>query len=286
MPKWLRVFFAPDEGGGGAAGEGGAEAQGEQHAAEGGQEGPKLPKFADQLPPELKTKYAKDLEGYADKKLGDVLGEHFDLKARMSQALFIPDPKTAKPEEIKAFKEKMGLPDSAAAYEFNTEAFKDIPGLEGFVAQYRDQAYAMGMNRGQAQKNLEYVLGIGKAAAESAAAERQKARETFDVRLGQALNPDGKRAPAEVGSEVQTIKNRMTLFFTKQVGDAELVKDAAARGMLYDPRWARTFAAIQAKLEDAPFHEGHGHGASSQSAGRGKMGSYSSEFSEKFGGGN
>ncbi|HOX32055.1 MAG TPA: hypothetical protein PLB91_06975 [Spirochaetales bacterium] len=268
-------------GAGGAAPAAGAAAGGEGAAAGGGS---KLPKFADQLPPEFKAQHAKDLESYADKKLGDVLGEYFTLKAKMGRALLFPDPKTSTAEEIADFKAKMGLPENAEAYEYKLEAFKDMPGLEEFVKQHRAHAYASGMNKAQAQRDLEFMLGFAKAAQDHSAAEQADAKAHFDEHLVKALDPDGKRPADQVTTEAAAIKNRMILFFTKSLGNAELAKDAAARGILHDPTWARAFATVQARLEDAPFHDGKPAGGGGEKPKRGTQGSYSPEFEAAYGG--
>lgn len=292
--KWFpRLALAPDGGGAGGSGAGGeaptdkgeagAGGAGEEGGGAGGSGEPKLPPFASQLSPEVRTKYGKDLESYAGKSLNDVVADLVDTRGKLSRAIIPPDPKTATPEEISALRAKIGVPEKPDGYQFSLDAYKDLEGVDDVVAVLRKEAYDMSLNGKQAQAYVENQLKRGKASIEARTAAAAEARAKFDERLAAAVNPEGKLTAEQVSAEVQKTKNLTTAFFAKTLKNADLVKDAAARGILYDPAWTRTFAAIQELLGDEKFIGGRSAGGSEGGAKKGTMGNYSAGFQERYG---
>lgn len=293
--KRMMLFLVPDSGGGGGAGgdppgadagtpsAGGAPPAGGGDPGAGGAGGePKLPSFASQLSPEARTKYAKDLEPYAGKSLNDVVADLVDTRGKLARAIVIPDPKTATPEEMAETRKRLGVPEKPDAYQLNIEAYKDLEGVADVVAILRQEAYDMALNGKQAQAYIENQLKRGKASIEARTAAAAEARSKFDERLAAAVNPEGKLTAEQVSAEVQKTKNLTTAFFAKTLKNADLAKDAAARGILYDPAWTRTFAALQELLGDEKFVGGRPAGGGDGGTKRGSMGNYDLEFQARY----
>jgi hypothetical protein len=281
--RFLNVLLVPDNGtgGGGAGGDGGQGGEGAGEASAAGGE-PRLPKFASQISPEIKTRYAKDLEGYADKGLNEIVSDLFDTRSQLARAIIPPDPKTGTPEEIAAFRKKINVPDTADGYQIDASAFKDLEGVDEVVKTLKEKAFAKSLNQKQAQGYVEDMLGFGKAAKEARTAAEKDAREKFDDRLGASIDPEKKLPAEKLKGEVEGTKNLLMAFFVKTLKDPELVKDAAARGIFHDVRWARAFAGLQTLLGDETFIRGRTQGNGEGVSKRGAMGSYSEDFASRY----
>lgn len=205
-------------------------------------------------------------------KMGDLLQEYLDLSEKSVRAIYLPGAEST-PEELDAFLHKMGIPKDAKGYKLDEDLLKDVPGGKEFAEEFRKQARGAGLTGKQASKFYEFVAGISKGNAEAQKAQEKAMKETFNQRLLEAMG----------GNEVQAkeASNRLVSFMTQRVKDPELVKDMAARGILYDPRYVKLFAQMEERLGDAPYIDGQGK-ASARPA-PGGMGSYSPTFAAEYG---
>lgn len=249
------IHYAPDDGGG---------AGGEPPPAE--PAGP--PTWLTQVSPGYRDK--KELHKYA--KLNDLVDAHIDMESKLSRAVIIPDMKTAKPEEVAAFKKSMGIPEKPEDYTFKVE--KDDANGSKLAEGVRLLAATKGLTKSQAEAAFDFVAGLVKTGQEGQAKAAEEAKATFPARLLEAVGKDEKKA--------EEVTNRMTAFLAKEIGDPELVKQIEASGLLYNPAFATRLAAVQAKLGDAPFIDGQGNGGS---VSKGAFGSsYSPDFDKEYGG--
>lgn len=263
----MRIFYAPD-----GAPEGAAPAPDPTPAPAPEPSGSDLPGFASYMKRESREKHAEALKGYKDKKLDDVFDELVDSKGKLSRAIVIPDPKTATPEDMAAFKKTMGIPDSPDAYDLKTDAFKDMEGVDGLAKEFKLRAASWGLTKGQAAQAFEFLAGIGKSGLEAQAKAKGDHKASFGDRLLEAVGKDQKKA--------DEVMNRVRAFMVKQIADPDLIKDFDASGLLYSPKLAVKLAEISAKLDDAPYIDGKP--APANPAQQGGMG-YSASFLETYG---
>jgi len=268
----IRLFFSPDEGGGGPPAAPPADPAPAAPAAEPAPEPEPKPAtgWLTQVPKELREHPSLIKHG----KMGDLLQDYIELSGKAERALYLPG-KDAKPEEIQAFLKKMGIPESAEGYELDEKLVKDQPGGKEFLEAFRTMAHTAGMTKKQAAKSLEFVAGIARSGGEAQKAAEKQARETFDARLLEAVGGNADKA--------QETRNRLISFMAKRVGDQELVKDMAAKGILYDVRYVRLFAQLEERVGDAPFVDGKRKGPP-EAKSKGKQGHYSAEFDAAYGG--
>lgn len=225
------------------------------------------PTWLTQVSPNYRDK--KELHEYA--KLNDLVDAHLSMKDRLSRAVIIPDPKTAKPEEVAAFKKTMGIPEKLEDYKFKVE--KDDENGTKLAEGVRLLAASKGLTKAQAEAVFDFIAGLVKTGQEGQAKAAADAKASFPSRLLEAAGKDEKKA--------EEITNRMTAFLAKEIADPELVKQIEASGLLYSPAFATKLAAVHAKLGDSPYIDGQGDGASK---GQGAFGTeYSDDFAKEYG---
>jgi len=231
--------------------------------------------MASQFPKETREKYKDLLLGdYKDKKAHEVFEELVDAKGKLGRAIVIPDPKTASPEEIAAFKKTMGIPEGPDKYDIKADAYKDIDGIEGLVADFRTRAAAWGLTKSQAQGVFDLMAGLAKAGLETQIKAKQEHKESFQARLLEAVGKDEKKA--------EEVTNRMKEFLVKRIGDPEIVQDLADSGLLYSAKFAVKIAELSRAFDDTPYIRG-AEDRKGQPA-KGAMGDYSPEFRKAAGG--
>jgi hypothetical protein len=205
-------------------------------------------------------------------KMQDMLHDYENLASKAERAIYIPGP-GSQPEELDAFLSKMGIPKGPEGYELADDAVKDIPGGKELLEEWRKTAHQAGMTKKQAVKAFDFVSGLATRGIEAQKKAEKEAKEGFDARLAEAAGSKEKG---------QEAKNRMIAFMSTRVRDPELIKDMAARGILYDHRYALLFADLQRQAGDAPFVAGHGNAQGP--AKKGSQGSYHPEFEATYGG--
>lgn len=265
----MRLLYSPDDGSGGPAPAALTPAQTPAAPAQAPapEAAPGPPTWLTQVSPDRRDK--KELHKYA--KLNDLVDSHIEMESKLSRAIVVPDPEKATPEDIAAFKRGMGIPENPEGYAFDTEKYK---GMEKLAEGIRAQAVTAGLTKGQAAKVFDFVASLVKAGTDGQAQARAEQRSTFPARLLESVGNDPKKA--------EEVKNRLTAFMTRQIGDPALVKEMADSGLLFNPRFAAKMAEISAKMDDAPYIDGKG---SAGSKGLGTFGSsYSPDFANQYGG--
>ncbi|MBU1081622.1 MAG: hypothetical protein KKB59_14160 [Spirochaetes bacterium] len=263
MDPRLMIRYAPDDGGGG----------GEPPAVEPATPpaepaGP--PTWLTQVSPDRRDK--KELHKYA--KLNDLVDAHIGMEAKLARAVVIPDPKTATPEDMAAFKRTMGIPEKPEDYTFNADAYKGAPNIDKLTEASRTLAVTAGLTKGQAGKVFDFVAGLVKTGTDAQTQAKAETQKTFPARLLETVGGDAKKA--------EEVTNRLTKFMATEIGDAELVKEIADSGLLFNPRFAAKIAVLSAKLDDSPYVDGK---ETTSPKGPGQFGgNYSDDFNRQFGG--
>jgi ribosome-binding protein aMBF1 (putative translation factor) len=170
------------------------------------------------------------------KQLGEVFDDYFSAKGKLQNAIMFPE-KDAKPEEVKAFLSKMGIPLAAEEYGLDP---KKMPGMET-EAEKAAAAKSMaeffrsaGLTKGQGEKTFGKFCEIIKSAYEAEGARRKSLADTFNDRL---LKETGS---AEASAETAEYFKRALVA----LGDKALVQELDKTGMLYSTAFVRGLAAI------------------------------------------
>jgi len=262
----MRLLYAPDDAGGATTAPA-APAPAPATPAAPAPETPSPPTWLTQVSPDRRDR--KELHKYA--KLNDLVDSHIDMEAKLSRAIVVPDPEKATAEDIAAFKKGMGIPEKPEDYAFDTAKYK---GMDKLAEGIRAQAVTAGLTKTQAAKVFDFVAGLVKTGTDSQEQAKAERMSTFPDRLLASVGNDPKKA--------EEVKNRLTAFMTKQIGDPALVNEMADSGLLFNPAFASKMAELSAKLDDAPYIDGKG---SSASKGPGAFGSsYSPDFARQYGG--
>lgn len=228
------------------------------------------PTWLTQVSPGYRDK--KELHKYA--KLNDLVDAHLDMEGKLSRAVIIPDPKTATADDVAAFKKRMGIPDKPEEYAFDAEKYKGVPDMDKLTEATRALSATAGFTKGQAGKVFDFIASLVKTGTDAQSTQKAEVEKSFPDRLLEAVGKDPKKA--------EEVTNRMIAFMTKEIGDAGLVQQFRDSGLMFNPAFATKIAALSAKLDDAPYIDGKGSGASK---GQGQFGSsYSPEFMKAYGG--
>ena len=215
-------------------------------------------------------------------KLNDLVKAHASMKGRMSRAIVIPNAEKPDPEEMKAFRTAMGLPEKAEEYEFNAAAFKDIEGVQEVVAMSRAKAAELGLTKTQAQKYFESIMGLSKAGRDSMTAARKQAQEAFEPQLLELVGKDPERVKATKNLLTAQVLRMANIAERVKKGEGEkLVRRLGAVGLLNDPIFAMVNAELQEFLGEETFIDGNRTRV--KAAKQGKQGSYSQGFKDQFG---
>lgn len=286
LPRWWTVLFQTADGSGGSVGEGdggnagGSEAEGAEEESGGkkggeqGQKGKERPKYFDQLSPDIaNSEDAKLL--YDFPHMNDLSKAAINMKRKLARAVIVPDLEKPDPEELKTFREAMGLPENSEGYAIKTDAFKDVEGLDQFVTVVKKQAFGMSLTKIQAQKLFDFVMKLGKAGNEKISEERKQAADTFDARLLEAVGKDETKKTATL--------NLFKRFLIKRIANASIIKRLSDAGLIHDPDFVVPIAEkVEQYLGEEPFVEG-GRRGEQKAKGKGTMGKYSKEFEEEYG---
>lgn len=280
--RWQRVVFENDGAGGGEtggeAGEGGEAGAAGEGGGEGSQgSGAAEPAYLPQISPELRgDEKVRTLLGKYP-KLNDLVQAFVGMDGRLQRSVVVPNMENPDPEELKAFRSAMGLPEKAEDYEVTLEAFQGQEGVEELVPILKKAAFAMGLSKNQAQKFTEFVGKLGSVGSKKLAADRKDAADTFEARLLEAVGKDEAKRDETL--------NLFKRFLVKRMGDNALIKELAAAGLVHNPAFAVKAAEIERYFNEEPFVEGRAQGnGSGAGAKKGTMGSYSPEFEATFGG--
>jgi hypothetical protein len=205
----------------------------------------------------------------------DLAKAYVDMKKKMDRALIVPRADSPDPEEVKAFRAALDIPEGAAGYKIATDAFKDVQGVEEVVKMVQARAAAAHMSNAQGQGMFETIMGLSKAGRDAATTAVAQAKADFEPALLRSLGGDQKKADAAV--------NLMKSFLIKQIGSQRLVDKLTRDGYIYDPEFVLKAAGLEELLGEEPFIKGGGAGKVGRRAPKGTQGHYSNQFQDQFG---
>lgn len=231
--------------------------------------------YDSQMSPELRADPAIREALKDSPKLNDLVKNYAAGKARLTRALIVPNAEKPDPEEVRAFRAALDIPDGPAGYALVTDAFKDVQGVQEVVKMVQERAGKHHMSRAQGQGLFETIMSLSKAGRDAAAQAATQAKENFGPALTRAVGGDEKVAAAAV--------NLMKSFLIKHIGSQRLVDNLTRDGYIYDPEFALKAAGLEELLGEEPFIKGGGAGKSGKRAPRGTQGHYSTQFQEQFG---
>lgn len=270
-----RIYWAP-EGAGGTEGDPGApEGDGDPEGGTGGTpEGQESVEIAylPQIAPDVREGLKGRLQKYP--KITDLARAVIDQEDRLARAVVVPDMENPDPEELKAFRAALGLPAKPEEYDITLEG---IDGGDEAAKALKAAAFKMGLSKAQAAKFGTVIARLATIGLSKQSEDRKKAAETFEARLLEAVDNDQAKRDETL--------NLFKRFLVKRMGDATVIKELAAAGLVHNPAFAVKAAEIERYFSDEPFAEGRpdATGAGGKQA-KGTMGDYSPEFQERFGG--
>lgn len=205
--------------------------------------------------------------------LNDLITAYAGAHGKLARAVVIPNAEKPDPAEVKALREVLGIPEKEDGYGLKFDAFKDLPTAQATAEAVTKHAAASTMTKVQAQKTLDFILGIQKASRDAAEKAGKEYRGSFEARLLEAVGGDVKKR--------DTILNFYKRFAVKRFGDAELIKRLDAHGFFHDAAFASKLARVEADLSEEPWFDGEGGGGKPPK--KGKMGAYDPKFVETYG---
>ena len=253
-------FFAEDSGAGdgGTAGDSGADAGADGIQDGNGGEGEvfdpstKLDtrvraKYESQLPKELQK---DDFRGIED--IGTLYKSYKDLKEKDKSALHIPTAES-KPEDIKAFFTKIGMPDDPAKYD--CMHFDDMADViyEPTSQNFREAAFACGLTKGQATRMWANMAATIQGFVNVANSKTEELKKSYDARYSSLLEkeiPDETRRSAKIAEEKNSAK-----AFGEAAG---LTAFFEASGLSYNPEFTHKLALWYQKVQPMTIFSGDG----------------------------
>lgn len=280
-PELIRIYYDADTGGaGGAAIDAAAAAsdqtaqhgqQGDQGTQQQSQATSKAPKWESQLSPEKREQHKEILTSLGEEySLNSAIDEIAESRGKLGRSILLP--KEGDTEDLKRFMKDMGIPESADGYGLQAgELSKEI------LTTFQTQALKAGLTKTQAGKMWGYLSTLTKAGQKVVSDAGTKLEATFDARLTQA------EGSPEKAQETQNYATKFLIRF----GDKELLEGMKQSGIIYNTKFIQKIAAFEKALGDTHFVDDSGTPAGKNSGGEvkgGKMGNYSQDFKDQFGG--
>jgi hypothetical protein len=285
MIRWLyRLLWAPDSGGEGggpalaipeAAGSAGEVHEEGRPGADPGDsleaDDPRRGWWAAQIANDVYEKHKDSILPLKGKHIGEILDDYFSVKDTMSRAI-VPPGKDAKPEDIKAFMAKMGIPETADGYGFDPGLWGDTGGQ--FTKTFAEGLLKHGITKSQGAHVFAELTAMAKAAAARAEAGKKERAAAFDEKLADYLGKD----EAKVRDAEEYYKR-----FVMSLKDKQLVKELVDSGIFYSPRFASAMAAYHKANNEEPPMVNSDRGSKAAAPGTGGM-TYSDDFEKTYGG--
>jgi hypothetical protein len=195
-----------------------------------------------QLPQEAREKHKDRLMSLKGKHLAEVLDEHFSQTERMEGAI-IPPGTDAAPEEVKAFLQKMGIPENPEGYELDSKLIGDTDG--SFTKTFADNLARIGLTKKQGQMVYAQIAALYKTGQEGQKKLRSEIEGSFETRLKEDCAGD----EAKAADTKEWFKRWMV-----SLADKKLVRDLADSGIAFNTQFAKTMAETHRKhTADMPY---------------------------------
>ena len=222
-----------------------AEAPGQEGSIlTGAVKAPEAPKAQTDAPPAWTAQLEKDLQGDAGitkfKSISELGKSYKELEGKLGKAIVPPGP-DATDEDIRAFLQKIGAPDSPDKYTLDTSKLpKELASAE-LEKSFRAWAHDLGLSNKQASTLFD------KYNATAMEAFRQR-EQLIAVKADQTR----ELLQAEWGANYKANMAHMERAFTK-FGTPEVAKLITASGLGNDPNVVKMFSAIGKEMREGPM---------------------------------
>lgn len=240
----MRIYFSPDgDGGTGAENITAPEATPApetQPEAEPVYERPKYyaqinPQKADSDDYKALYKYQK-IDDLADAYIAQSK-EMDDLRKKSERSIYVPEVNDV--EGIKAFKSKLGVPETAEGYSLST--LKESKLDDATKKMIRETAYGAMLSDKQAEAIGVALLKTAKMAAQGIKAQRETAIKTFDTTLAASYGDIASETDRKSSAE------RDKATYNKFAVETGMKDYFDNRGLSYDPAFVKAMAAYARK---------------------------------------
>jgi hypothetical protein len=231
---------------------------------------PELPKFSSQLNP--KKRESEDYKKYLYKHqhLDDVADDYVALNKRLEKAIEIPG-KDAKPEDVKAFFKKLGVPEAEDGYELPMNGLDEK--IAGPVAeQMRKEFMKSGMTKTQAKNMWNFMIKNYTVGTQLLQDRKDQQAQTFDARMAAKLE-----ASHPVKAERDGAMQEAVNLFKQHISRTGLGKVYKDSGLIYNPDFVLAIAKEEKSRSGSSYVEGK-PGVSGQKP----IGAFGDNYSEDF----
>lgn len=234
-------------------------------------EEPKEPAYFSQFTKEFReSPEAKKLYGYG--KPEPLAKALLEAHGKLERAILVPSGEKPDPEEVKAFRARLGIPEKETGYEFPAESIKGLP--EESLAGFRKLFHSAGLTKPQAATVFAAVVAGQKQTTEARAEAEKQRGEAYQEALLKLGGGDPEKAKG--------VEQLYKLTLAKHFGSKDLIRRIAAAGLLNDPEFAASIVATGRLLKDDTFTEGSEGGKAGAKAKLGTMGNYSPEWQARM----
>jgi hypothetical protein len=158
---------------------------------------PVVPKtnWIDGLPEDVRSE--KTLEKFkGDDGLTKIVQSYVGLEKKMGNAVWIPDPEKATPEDVLSFRAKLGVPESPDKYEIKYKEHEALKIDENMDKAYKELAHKVGLTPKQAQdladfdadRFIDAHTSSAKAYEEAVNAVKEEWGNDYQVNIDRANN--------------------------------------------------------------------------------------------------
>ncbi len=236
--KYMRIYFSPDGDGGTSAGNDTVPET--QPVTEPSYERPKYyaqinPQKADSDDYKALYRYQK-IDDLADAYIAQSK-EMDNLRKKSERSIYVPEANDA--DGIKAFKSKLGVPETAEGYSLTS--LKDSKIDDATKKMIRETAYGAMLSDKQAEAIGVALLKTAKMAAEGIKAQKETIIKSFDTTL--AASYDDITSETDRKSSAERDKATYSKFAV-ETGMKDYLDD---RGLSYDPAFVKAMAAYARK---------------------------------------
>lgn len=232
---------------------------------------PQPPKFSSQLSPTKRDSEDYQKLVYKHQTLDELADDYVALNKRLERSMELPG-KDAKPEEVKAFLQKLGVPEDEAGYKLDTTLVEKNPLYKDMENEMRKQFYRAGLTQRQAQGMWSLLSEGFKEATTYMDKQKEQQAQTFDARLAATLDKTYTVKSERDAAMTETA----TLFkqHLQRTGLGQLYKDS---GLIYNPQFVMAMAAEEKARSGGSFVKGNPNGKQDDS-----YGAFGSNYSKDF----
>ena len=172
-------------------------------------------------------------------KVGDLGRAYLEAQAKLDRAI-VPPGDSARDDEIKAFRDKLGVPDNPEGYTF------DNAGDEAFADAFRKTAHEVGLSPAQAQKVYADLMKASTEVVQRMQHEATQKRKEATEGL-----------KSEWGDQYDTNDAAARRFAALNGGD--FTEALTEHGLIDDPRVLRGLYRFANMISEDRLVEGRGH---------------------------